>query len=313
MAELIVESNEALMTRLNSEKEGLALWSEQKKNEYTELFNARSRAAKYIQWKAAHKIEEIALRRKFLSVKHVNQFEKDFQLATPQMDPDTRNENNSYRYHQSGMYGGRQIAELDEIAEKLATELLGSMPSLKTAVKVISPETAKQIDQKEKLTEQGQALADEFSGLVSRINMADAEFASMRVSEFIAFCEEREDKRAELVKKMDKVGQEIQDLEDSINKMLYGGLPGLTDAVLKLIKHQLDRAKALSENARRVEEFVKFGDIQSMTDMLAQFDKDELKVEAEVKDEFADAMAKLKKAAKDGLKLTAATPAQLRR
>jgi len=77
-------------------------------------------------------------------------------------------------------------------------------------------------------------------------------------------------------------------------------LPGLSEAVVKLITQYTDKATAFSALNRRVAEQVQFGDSEAALSMLKSFEKDEATVSSEVREQFDQALEALKAAAKAG-------------
>jgi hypothetical protein len=116
-----------------------------------------------------------------------------------------------------------------------------------------------------------------------------------------------------LLTKLDDIGDEGRTLDSKINKFLYDGLPGLSDAVIKVVKEYAERAAGFSALNRRVAEQVQFGDSEAAMEMLKTFEKDEVRISGDVKMQFDKAMEALRLAGKKGLpasrlkKLTAST------
>jgi len=193
---------------------------------------------------------------------------------------------------------GRDPEEILHLADQRAKTLLAELPPLKQAVRVIDAETAKKIEKIERLKAKAEGLQEELEQLPAQIDMADDEYQDMKVSEFRAEVQKLFDTRNKLVKDMNKAGTEAHDLEIAVSKALYKGLPGLSDAVIDVIKVHLERKTALDQMQRRVTEQVKFGDSEAATDLLAQFEKDEVAVSDELKTKLNAAMASLKASVK---------------
>ena len=103
-----------------------------------------------------------------------------------------------------------------------------------------------------------------------------------------------EKKRTGLITKINELTEEGLELDSDINKALYSGLPGLSDAVLAAICSMMERAKALSQMGRRVGEQVMFGNSEAALELLRRFESDEVKLSDDVKMELGQAMDKLK-------------------
>jgi hypothetical protein len=89
------------------------------------------------------------------------------------------------------------------------------------------------------------------------------------------------------------MGQTGIELDNQINKALYLGLPGLSDAVIKVVADHLERAVAFDQTTRRVTEKVLFGDSEAAMELLKGFERDEVTVSDNIKAEFSAAMLKL--------------------
>jgi tripartite-type tricarboxylate transporter receptor subunit TctC len=109
---------------------------------------------------------------------------------------------------------------------------------------------------------------------------------------------EREEERQKLIKRMNTLASEGRRLESEISKTLFAGLPGLSDAVVAVIRNHVEQALAFESTGRRVEEQVKFGNSTAAVELLRHFESDEVKVSDQVKAQFDEALNKLKVAAK---------------
>lgn len=267
----------------------MATWTETKKDEFVTLFRNRSKAAQYILKKAALIIIEKAAHRHFIGPRVKADLEK-------KADAHGLYEV-SRVFHQPTMVGGRDIIDLDIIAAERAKAILNELPAVKDAVKVIDPDTATLMDKRDRLILKLKAIKEALEELPTRINMRDPAFADITVKEFLKGIKELEAKRTKLAREMCDIGTDGQALDEVINKKLYNGLPGLSDAVKKVAIQHIERSQALDATTRRVEEKVKFGDDEGATELLRGFERDEVKVSDDIKAEFANAMKKLNLAA----------------
>jgi len=273
-------------------------WGEGKKIEFVELFHNRVIAARYLLEKTAYEISRTAESRKFISQKHLRKL----------YDNDTRRYGNGldfnphrfYAKTESGQYdypnpsvGGRDPSALNDIAEQRAKAVLDELPALKAAVQIIDPETARMIDRKEVILVQGDKIRDEVETISEPILMAELD-QSMSIGEFRALVKERDTKRKQLLTKLAELGREGSELEEIISKRLYSGLPGLSDAVVEVIKSHIDRSAALDEVSRRVEEQVRFGDSDAAVSLLSHFEQDEANIGDNIKSQLSAALDKLK-------------------
>jgi len=273
-----------------AQTDSMSTWSDAKKNEFAELFEKRTRIALYLCEITVSKLANMAKARHFISDYHLTKLQRSHSWApVPEY---------MYSYAHEIQDCGRDPEEILHLADQRAKTLLAELPPLKQAVRVIDAETAKKIEKIERLKAKAEGLQEELEQLPAQIDMADDEYQDMKVSEFRAEVQKLFDTRNKLVKDMNKAGTEAHDLEIAVSKALYKGLPGLSDAVIDVIKVHLERKTALDQMQRRVTEQVKFGDSEAATDLLAQFEKDEVAVSDELKTKLNAAMASLKASVK---------------
>jgi hypothetical protein len=296
----------------------ISTWSEEKKKDFVETFEQRSKAARYILERTAELILRRARDRHYISDKHVTPYPQigardgfgwDRSCFVSPNLFDTRAVPNGYNngstIQRTGTVGGREIPQLDKIAEERAKLILDELPQLRDAVKIIDPDTAEKMDTRDKLLKQGQQIADqlteEFSEPISAKDYAKKN-PKATVTEFLDFLKSWDKKRKSLLAKLEEIGTEGSEIADEINKQLYKGLPGLSDAVVKVAKEHLDRSLALDEMQRRVGEKVKFGDSEAALELLKHFESDEVSISEDVRSQFRAAMAKLQLAGKKASK-----------
>jgi len=282
----------ALLTQQLS-TDSLALWTDDKRKDFVATFDARVRASRYILMMTGAYVLEQAVKKHFLSEKHT----KDGKLSC-YVDGDSLSDRPHTRdYNTPRTIGGRSLAELGDIAKERAEEIIKQLPSLATAVRIISPEIAEKIVERDALLAKGKALYEQSKALSGELAMADLD-QEMTIRAFRVMVKEREKNRLNLLNEMDEVGKEGIVLEGTINRFLYDGLPGLSDAVIKVITDFQERAIALAAFGRRVTEQVMFGDSAAALEMLKSFEKDELKISTDIKSQFDEALEKLKAASK---------------
>jgi hypothetical protein len=291
----------ALTTQLATDN--LASWSDEKRQSFTDTFDARIRVARYLLIKTAEAIATKAKGKHFISEKHLRNVLDTENLkysrhytASEFIDAGQ----NQYSQNDSTLIGGRTVGELKGIAGERADEIISKLPGLNEAVRIISPEVAKLIEKRASLLTKGNELMEEAEKYSGQLDMDDLD-QEMTISAFRELVKTREKKRVEIVRKLDDIGDEGLVLDSKINKFLYDGLPGLSDAVIKVITDYLERATAFSALNRRVAEQVKFGDSEAAMEMLKSFEKDEVKVSAEIQEQFDTALDTLRLAAKKGL------------
>jgi hypothetical protein len=274
-----------------AETEGMATWSEDKRKDFSALFEQRANVTRYLLLKTAERILETAMNRRFISSKHL---QRDFDVSQTNSLFNYRSlaDKGCNPYH-AFTVGGRSTDELDALATSRAEAVLEELPPLKDAVKIIDPLTAKKIDQRDVLIKKVKLLKEKLEELAGPIVMGEVDQA-MTVGAFRQMVKDRTKKRNSLVETMNEVGEEGTSLDQAINKALYEGLPGLSDAVIAVAKQHSERATALSATTRRVTERVIYGDSKTALELLKGFERDEIEVSAEVKAEFAGALEKLK-------------------
>ncbi len=262
-----------LVAQTNGDK--MSIWDDNKKKDFVSVFKNRVDAAKYVLTTCASNMLHAALQKKFVGTKHSNKF------------------NITIPYHNYGnKIGGREQQELIKLADDRAKDLLKSLPPLSKAVQIISPELSKKIEERDGILEKGKALAKQLADLSEPIHMSEKE-KKMTIGSFRKMVKDTEKKRNELAFKMNELGKEGCELEDEIDKALYAGIPGLSDAVCNAVQSCLDKSNAFDQMSRRVEEKVLFGDSQTATEIFRKFEQDESKLSDDVKAELTAALDKL--------------------
>jgi hypothetical protein len=278
----------------------IAGWSDARRNEFCEVFGNRVKVARYLLVKTAHIIMESAKRRRFISDKHDRDIFKGFKVDRFYgSDPfrsfyvyDTLMGLNQSTIN-SDTVGGRSIDTLGPIADQRAKEILKSLPPLARAVEIIDVETARKIDRRDKLLKDGEKVKEGLDEVCGTIVMEDLD-QGMTLGAFRKMVKDRDDKRRAIITKLNEISKEGRELEESIARKLYAGLPGLSEAVVDVIRTHLEQSLALDATSRRVEEQVKFGDSEAAVEMLRHFEKDEVQVSEKVKHQFTAALEALK-------------------
>ena len=257
----------------------IATWSDEKKKDFTKTFQNRVDSSRYILQCMSNYIMSKAASKKFISNKHVNNFNAKYA--------------GNFISRQYGIkIGGREPAELDSIAEKQADKVLKELPPLKNVVSILTPDIAKKIEEKEKILVKAQKITDEFVELSEPIHLADID-QKMTVGDFRKMVNKNEKRRKILALSLEDLGKTGQELEREIDKALYAGIPGISDAVIKAASTHIEKSIALDQLGRRVEEQVMFGDSTAALELLRGFEKDEETLVGDVKSEFKKALAVL--------------------
>jgi hypothetical protein len=256
-------------------KDALTHWTDEKRKDFVSTFKQRANVAKYVMQETAGQITIIASNRKFISNKHTNKI-KPTDLC---------------RYNAD--FGGRSHNELVELALERARATLKGLPALNKAVQIINPELSKKIESRDRLIEECKKLAARHGELSEPIVMSEVD-QKMTVAAFRSMVKDTCKKRDKIALELNEVSKEALEFESQIDKELYSGIPGLSDAVVKVIQDHYDKVTALDQMTRRVEEQVMFGDSDAALELLKGFEKDESKVSDEIKAEFDKALLVLK-------------------
>lgn len=268
-------------------------WSDEKKNNFCEVFESRTRVSAWILCVTAEKLLATAERRQFVSAKAAQKTRAKY---------DTTNKTvNSYAvaayartYPQSWLIGGRPAEELSAIAATRADEIFKNLPPLRQAVAIIKPEVAKKMDELERKKTKAKKLSEELDQprFNTEIKLSDVD-QNMTIRTFRKMMKDMVADRKALANKLNAALTEASELDDEIAKDLYGGIPELQEAILEVVAHHYERASAMGGMSRRVQEHVKFGDSKAAVEMVKQFEADELAVSPNIKAEFDAALARL--------------------
>jgi hypothetical protein len=179
------------------------------------------------------------------------------------------------------------------IAETRANSIMRTLPPLKKAVEVISPDVAKLIVERDALEKKAQSLYDKLEEIGGPLDLTDMD-QNMSVGALRKFIKDRDTKRKRLAFQLKEIGEETEQLNSTIGKKLYAGIPGLSDAVVDVVTSTYDKAKAFGELERRVSEKVMFGDSQTAMDIFRSFEADEEKVSKDIRNQLLGAVKALK-------------------
>lgn len=270
---------------------GIVRWTNEKRKDFTEVFNKRVEAARWILQVTSNKVLSTAHRRQFIGENQFSQLNDNSELCN---------------YHQHGYtkynipvvndcVGGRPIDDLDKIASERADLILKELPPVKVAVRLIDSDTADKMEKRDHILKEVRKLkerldSEELSGPIKMSNVDP----TMTVGDFMDMVAGRAKTRKSLLNKMDDLAIEGNQLDEHINKKLYKGLPGLAEAVISVVQKLRDQATALDEMSRRVSEQIMFGDSEIALEILKGFEKDEQSLPENVRDEFRKALEKLK-------------------
>lgn len=285
------DASTELMSRMDTAD--IALWSDVKKDEFCNLLDGRVRASQFIIRSTVNILLKTAEERHFISQKHLRKFQSNPRSYHSHHVCSTSDLNDKGSYHH---VGDRSVNTLNEIAHERASGILRDLPPLAKVVEVIDTETSSRIRRKEKLIADCEVLREELAEVCSSISMKAMaeEKPDTTLVQFLAYVEERNEKRLSLVKKLNKNIEEGKRLEEAIAKALYRGLPGLSEAIVEVADNLIAQDKSLDNMSRRITEKVKFGDSEAALEILQHFEQDEAEVKTEVRAKFDAAIASLK-------------------
>ena len=277
----------------------ITLWSESRQNEFVQTLQDRMLASRYILERTAGFVLEIAERRKFIGSRHTAPYRPRHSSESVFASYNILRKLCINFPEGPVKVGGRAVEDLNEIAEARANEILSNLPSLNEAVKIIDPETAKKITRIEELKKRGQALYDQVEKVSEPIVMSELD-PNTTIGAFLGMVKERNKQRRDLLGRLRDIAEEGAELEQAVDKKLYSGLPGLSDAVISLVKEHVERSTMLDITIRRVEEQVKFGKSAEAVELLRHFENDEKAISGSVAEKFKEALTKLKLSVKKG-------------
>lgn len=255
----------------------IAQWSENKKDEFCELFATRAFDARRLLNMTAEHIINGAEKRYFIPRTHL------YRQRLQKKRIDVRHD---------GHTDHQEYEALCQIARKRASAILKELPTAKDAVNIIDKPTARLMDQKEKHLLELEELHEALSLLPGVISLSTVP-QEWTIAQFREHLDVETNKREKLVKRITKLGEEVERLEKAISTALYGGLPGLREAVEKVVEAHFEKSAYLGTVVRRITEKVKFGDAKEAVELLRSFEKNEVEVSDSVKVEFAEALKKL--------------------
>lgn len=260
----------------------MAAWSERKREQFIQTYSQRTHAAIAITLMTAGEFRQKATNNHFISQRHLRRLDDKYTTTDP---------------WESINHSGRSREELREVAKERAKEIAQSLPPIKKAVQLIDADTAAKMTESEKLRKKAQKAADALADLPTKIDMNDHK--EMTVGEFLNNVKSLAKQKRKLVEVMDEAGREAHRIDTQVNKKLYAGLPGITEACVAVLAEHYDRARGLRQLLRRVEEQIRFGDSEAAVALLSGFEKDEAAVSAETGNKIKAAMDILKAKAKE--------------
>jgi len=268
--------------------QGLATWSDEKRAEFVKLFNKRSNTGRILLLMTAEEILASCWRRKILASRHVFKFVSRWGGACS----NDRDINLRPQYRHEVLETDRTSDELGRIARERADNTLESLPPLQKALSILDPGTLAKMKRRDVLIGKGEQLVPQLEEMSESIRMSD--HLDLNVAQFLELVAARNVERLKLVRELNKIGREGRQLEEEINKALFKGIPGLSDAVVDVCEKMMQQATSMGEMYRRVEERVRFGDSLEAMAILERFEKDEMTVDTDLAARLRAALDKLK-------------------
>jgi hypothetical protein len=290
MTDNLLETETTAMIRQATQAgaDAMATWSDDRRKEFCNTFDARARAARYILAQTAYCIIDKA-KKSHIAGAHASEELVD-RRSEIRHDAYTADHYGNQRGNR--VIGGRSIEDLNTIASERADAILVDLPGVRKAMSILQPDVVKMIDRRDALKKKGQEYLNALNEISQPVALSEVD-QNMTIASFRKFAKEREKNRKDLVAKLNEVGEEGTELDNLINKKLYKGVPGLHEAVVHTANTHLEKSKMFEEMTRRVNEKVMFGDSAAAQDLLHHFEKDEVSISDSVRAELKAAVQKL--------------------
>lgn len=263
-------------------------WSDTRRIEFRNALNDRVNVKIFLLVHTAEGIIDRALRRKFISEKHKDKLNVPRGLYTDSGYP--------------RKVGGISIEELTERVDKKVGEIIKNLPTLKAALTIIDPVTAKKMDKLTALKVKAQVIFDEVQELSKNKDLDDFP-EDMTLKEFKAQLKTAAKAKISKVRELEDLGKEVRQLDEEIDKKLYAGIPGIAEAIIETVQNLVELARACSKMGKEMGEKVMFGDSETAMEILKTFDKEETQMGDNIGDNIKQATALLlgaKKGKKNG-------------
>lgn len=197
-------------------------------------------------------------------------------------------------YSNSKLLGTRDSAELNEIVAIRLGNLLAELPASLSTIRIIKPETAKKMELLKKVNDKLLILNKELTELSKDIEISDYLGQGLTIDDFVAKMRSIETKKLKVAQRASAISVKYSGLNKEINKDLYGGIPELEKATIKIIEDLFDQIAVLIKLRRNVVESVKFGDSEAAMAILKQFEQDEIELGPAIEAGFKAVMSKLR-------------------
>jgi hypothetical protein len=274
-------------------------WSDDKRKDFVGLFSDRTVASYRITLMVGQKMVEAAEERKIFASRH-----KTF-LAN-RMGGVTFHEllyPTQHQYYNAHYNAPKPVqppqpttqrtdTELSVIATERANIMLDELPSVQAAMKIIQPEVVTWMMKRDVLKADCEKLITQLDDSEETVKMSD--HRDMKVGAFLDMVQAKDKHRQDLVEKLNKFSEQGRAFDEKIHKVLYKGIPGLSDAVMDCVVSLYESATAMTEMNRRVEEKIQYGDSDAAIELLKGFEKDEKTVSVDISARLKNALDHLK-------------------
>jgi len=272
----------------------MALWTDDKKKDYVNLFKMRANASMYILRQTARELAHRAKEKQFLGIPRYNKLVEE--CAHFAGEDAIQSNRHCYGHELADLWRktyDRSQADMDAIVQERVVSLLKNLPSLNAAMLILDPETHAKMLRRDEIREKGQELTDKFAEVSVDVRLSDMD-QNMTIGGFRAYMKDLEGKRKAMLEQLEEIGKEGQDLERHINKALFKGLPGIGEEIESVVKELYQQSKDMGSTSRSVENTVLYGDCEAALAILESFKNDEKKVSTAIGLRFQNGLELLK-------------------
>lgn len=273
----------------------MALWTDDKKKDYVNLFKMRASASMYILRHTARELAGRAKEKQFLGIPRYNKLVEDCDNFAGE-DAIQGNRRGYGHDDTADLWRktyDRSQADMDAIVKERVVSLIKNLPSLNAAMLILDPETHAKMLRRDEIREKGQELTDKFSGVSVDVRLSDMD-QTMTIAAFRAYMKDLEGRRKAMLEQLEEIGKEGQELERHINKALFKGLPGIGEEIESVVKELYQQSKDMGSTSRSVENTVLYGDCEAALAILESFKNDEKKVSTAIGLRFQNGLELLK-------------------
>lgn len=266
---------------VNSE-DGMANWSESKRDSFCKTLNSRVQDAQWIYRNLADILFSEGKRLFFIGqgVKVPDGCIGNTSVVSRKNNLITRIGIGSK--HNTSEDTSLTSEELSKILIARANIILKHLPSHLKVISVVNPDVAQKLKDICNLDKKAVVLEEEINSIDPTIDLTHPDIQDMTVSELRKEMKSRQTRRKEILEKLKELRSNGSRLQDFCNKALYKGVKDLETELLAIIDQMLERAIAYSQLMRRTAESIKFGDSVTATAVFKEFSLDEVVLQSDV-------------------------------